>query len=56
VHPPYSLNAKQVYIQRRILIPDDKVYPESAKPLKSIATKYKDEKGGEDKNFEYYLA
>jgi hypothetical protein len=29
VYLPYSLNTKQVYIQRRQLIPDDRVYAES---------------------------
>lgn len=32
---PCSLNVKKVYIQRQLLIPDDKVYPESAQALPS---------------------
>jgi hypothetical protein len=40
VYPSCSLNAKQVFAQRRRLIPDDKVYPESAQPLKTIDTEY----------------
>ena len=69
---PCSLNAKKVYIQRQRLIPDDKVYPESAQTLSSkniYSTSYNgrsmiliyshfigDEKKGLDNNFENYLA
>jgi hypothetical protein len=35
-----SLNAQKVYIQRRQLIPDDKVYPESAQALSTTKIIY----------------
>ncbi|KAH9059794.1 hypothetical protein EDB87DRAFT_1809770 [Lactarius vividus] len=46
---------REVYIQRQRLIPDDKVYPESAQALSSDKIAYVDEKE-KSYNFENYLA
>jgi histone-lysine N-methyltransferase EZH2 len=48
---------REVYIQRRRLIPDDTVYPESAKARSSTKIRYRDDKTNfENENLEYYLS